>query len=227
MNNFYGIGYAGSSFFDTYFGTSNNTNSSSSSSWISGLGDLKMIQSGVYKKALKAYYKTQTANSDEETISGSGQADSNNNLSLVKAASAKLNKAASNLQNKDYSTVKAENLVDDVKDFVSSYNSTLSGTKNLNSYSILQTAVWTTEQMNISEGLLNKVGISIKEDNSLSLDEEKFKSAKSSDLKALFSGSGSLMSQIAQKASTMANQSANQLAVNSGKMLYNRFGTLN
>ncbi|MDY3909475.1 MAG: hypothetical protein SOZ48_07065 [Eubacterium sp.] len=227
MNNFYGIGYTGSSFFDTYFGTSNNTNSSNSSSWISGLGDLKMIQSGVYKKALKAYYKTQTANSDEETISGSGQADSNNNLSLVKAASAKLNKAASNLQNKDYSTVKAEDLVDDVKDFVSSYNSTLSGTKNLNSYSILQTAVWTTEQMNISEGLLNKVGISIKEDNSLSLDEEKFKSAKSSDLKALFSGSGSLMSQIAQKASTMANQSANQLAVNSGKMLYNRFGTLN
>lgn len=227
MNNFYGIGYTGSSFFDTYFGTSNNTNSSNSSSWISGLGDLKMIQSGVYKKALKAYYKTQTANTDEETISGSGQADSNNNLSLVKAASAKLNKAASNLQNKDYSTVKAEDLVDDVKDFVSSYNSTLSGTKNLNSYSILQTAVWTTEQMNISEGLLNKVGISIKEDNSLSLDEEKFKSAKSSDLKALFSGSGSLMSQIAQKASTMANQSANQLAVNSGKMLYNRFGTLN
>ena len=227
MNNFYGIGYTGSSFFDTYFGTSNNTNSSNSSSWISGLGDLKMIQSGVYKKALKAYYKTQTANSDEETISGSGQADSNNNLSLVKAASAKLNKAASNLQNKDYSTVKAEDLVDDVKDFVSSYNSTLSGTKNLNSYSILQTAVWTTEQMNISEGLLNKVGISIKEDNSLSLDEEKFKSAKSSDLKALLSGSGSLISQIAQKASTMANQSANQLAVNSGKMLYNRFGTLN
>ena len=227
MNNFYGIGYTGSSFFDTYFGTSNNTNSSNSSSWISGLGDLKMIQSGVYKKALKAYYKPQTANSDEETISGSGQADSNNNLSLVKAASAKLNKAASNLQNKDYSTVKAEDLVDDVKDFVSSYNSTLSGTKNLNSYSILQTAVWTTEQMNISEGLLNKVGISIKEDNSLSLDEEKFKSAKSSDLKALFSGSGSLMSPIAQKASTMANQSANQLAVNSGKMIYNRFGTLN
>ena len=186
-----------------------------------------MIQSGVYKKALKAYYKTQTANSDEETISGSGQADSNNNLSLVKAASAELNKAASNLQNKDDSTVKAEDLVDDVKDFVSSYNSTLSGTKNLNSYSILQTAVWTTEQMNISEGLLNKVGISIKEDNSLSLDEEKFKSAKSSDLKALFSGSGSLMSQIAQKASTMAIQSVNQLAVNSGKMLYNRFGTLN
>lgn len=66
MNNFYGIGYTGSSFFDTYFGTSNNTNSSNSSSWISGLGDLKMIQSGVYKKALKAYYKTQTANSDED-----------------------------------------------------------------------------------------------------------------------------------------------------------------
>ena len=80
--------------------------------------------------------------------------------------------------------------------------------------------------MNISEGLLNKVGITIGENNTLSLDEEKFKAANMSDLKALFSGSGSLADRVSQKASTMYNQSANQLAVNQGKMTYTMYGTL-
>ncbi len=131
------------------------------------------------------------------------------------------------MKNADYSKdAKPEDLLSKAKSFIDSYNSTLSTTKNMNSYSILQTAVWGTEQMNISEGLLNKVGISIGENNSLSIDEEKFKSAKMSDLKALFSGSGSLADRISQKASTMYNQSTNQLAVNQGKMMYTRFGKL-
>jgi hypothetical protein len=186
-----------------------------------------MIQSGVYKKALKAYYSSQDSDSDTDTISGSGTTDSKTKLSLVKSASQKLNKAAAALANKDYSTVGDDNedLLSDVKSFVSSYNSTLSGTKDLNSYTILQTAVWTTEQMNVSEGLLNKIGITVKDDNTLELDEDTFKSADRSDIKALFSGSGSLASRIAQKASTLTNQSANQIAVNSGKTLYTSYGT--
>jgi hypothetical protein len=192
-----------------------------------------MIQSGVYKKALKAYYSSQDSDSDADTISGSGTTDSKTKLSLVKAASQKLNKAAMTLVNKDYSSAKDEDkkdnedLLSDVKSFVSSYNSTLSGTKDLNSYTILQTEVWATERMSASEGLLNKVGITIKDDNSLELDEDTFKSADRNDIKALFSGSGSLAYQIAQKASTMTNQSANQIAVNSGKTLYTSYGTYN
>ena len=78
----------------------------------------------------------------------------------------------------------------------------------------------------LSEGLLNKVGISIDEKNNLTLDEETFKNAKMSDLKALFSGSGSLADRVGQKASTLFNQSTNQLAVNQGKNLYTMNGTL-
>ena len=89
---------------------------------------------------------------------------------------------------------------------------------------MLQTAVWATEQMNISEGMLNKVGITIKDDNTLSIDEEEFKKARTSDVKALFGGTGSLVSRVAQKASTLANQSNNQLAVNSGKSFYTMRG---
>ena len=49
---FYGIGGLGSSFFDTMLG---NSQTGSTSSLSSSLGDLRMIQSGAYKKALKAY----------------------------------------------------------------------------------------------------------------------------------------------------------------------------
>ena len=121
---------------------------------------------------------------------------------------------------------KAEDLLDKAKNFVSQYNSVLGTTKSMNSYSILQTAVWGTEQMNLSQGLLNKVGITINDDNTLSLDETKFKAANMSDLKALFSGSGSLADRVAQKASTLYNQSTNQIALNQGKSTYTMFGTL-
>lgn len=231
MNDFFGVG-SSSNVFDSYFGTSSN---SGSSSFLTGLGDLKMIQSGAYKKSLKAYYATQKSNksdesgatdSDKESIKDSGKADSKTQLSLVKSTSQKLYQNATALKNKDYSKkdFKTEDVLSDVKKFISSYNDTLNSTKKLNSYSILQTAVWSTEQMNTAEGLLNKVGINIKDDNTLEIDEDAFKKARTSDVKALFAGTGSLASRIAQKASTMANQSNNQLAVNSGKSFYTMRG---
>lgn len=231
MNDLYGLGSSGSSVFDTFFGTSSSSNSSS---MLTGLGDLKMIQSGAYKKSLKAYYATQkktdedgnTIDRDKESIRNSGKADSKTQLSLVKSSSKKLNEAATALKNKDYSNkdFKTEDVLSDVKKFISSYNETLNSTKKLNSYSILQTAVWTTEQMNQAEGLLNKVGITIKDDNTLELDEDAFKKARTSDVKGLFAGSSSLANRVAQKASTIANQSNNQLAINSGKSFYTMRG---
>lgn len=215
-NNFFGIGGFGSgSFMDSYFGTSSGGSSISSMS--SMLGDLSMIKSGMYKKALKSYYATQKAqaadsdNSDKESISKSGTADSNTTLSSIKSSSKKLYESAQKLQNTNYD---------------SDYNETLSTSKKLNSYSMLQTAVWATDQMNTAEGMLNKIGVSIKEDNTLAIDEEKFNKALNSDFKGLFSGYGSLASRISQKASTLYNQSANQMAVNQGKFAYTNYGTL-
>ena len=228
MSNFYGIGNDYSSLFNSMLG-GGSSYGSSGTSFLSSLGDLQMIQSGVYKKALTAYYKKAKeadADSDSESISGSGKADSNVKLSSLKSAANKLSDATAKLQKEDYSKVTGEDILDEAKNFVDSYNTTLNSTKNMNSYSILQTAVWMTEQMNTGEGLLNKVGISINADNTLSLDEDKFKEASSSDLKALFEGSGSFASRIASKASSLANQSANQLSVNNGYSMYNVLGKL-
>ena len=209
MNNMYGLGtYGASSFVDTFFGTS----STSGGSLLSSIGDLQMIQKGAYKKAMKAYVAKLKSSDSAETIKNSGTADSGTKLSGLNASYG--------------DNTKAEDLLDKAKNFVSQYNSVLGTTKSMNSYSILQTAVWGTEQMNLSQGLLNKVGITINDDNTLSLDETKFKAANMSDLKALFSGSGSLADRVAQKASTLYNQSTNQIALNQGKSTYTMFGTL-
>ena len=118
-----------------------------------------------------------------------------------------------------------EDMLDDVKSFVSNYNSTVNASKNLNSYSILQTTVWMTGAVKTSSGILDKMGISINEDNTLSLDEAKFKKAQLSTVKSAFS-SGSIASRISAKASSLSNQSANQIAENTGKKTYTSSGTI-
>ena len=173
MSGIYGWN-SGNSFMNSFFGTGG---SGSGPSLLSSLGDLQMIKSGAYKKAMKAYYANQVSQSktdgkDTDTISGSGTADSKVKLSNLKSSAQKLYESANALKNADYSKdAKPEDLLSKAKSFIDSYNSTLSTTKNMNSYSILQTAVWGTEQMNISEGLLNKVGISIGENNSVAFEE--------------------------------------------------------
>lgn len=222
MSDFFGISNNSSNIFNTFFGSS-----SSSTSGTMGLGDLKMIQSGAYKKALKAYYATQKDDNEENnSISNSGKADSDNSLSLVKSTAQSLNKASTDLKGLDFDTASDDEIKSKVQEFVDSYNSTLTSTKNMNSYSILQTEVWATKQIKVNEGLLNDVGIKIGEENKLSLDADKLKSADKSVLKSLFSGSGSLSSQIAQKSAALVNLSTNQLAVNSGKSTYTSNGTL-
>lgn len=216
-------------FFD-YMGTG-SSQSNSSSMLSSSLMDLQMIKSGSYKKALKAYYaknpvKKSEDSDSKESIKESGKADSAANLSTMKSASQKLNDSVAKLQKTDYSKVKSpEDMMDDVKNLVSSYNSTVNAAKNLNSYSILQTTVWMTGNVSKSSGILSKMGISVNEDNTLSLDEDKFKKAQMSTIKSVFSGGG-FASRLSQKASSLSLQSANQIAVNTGKKTYTSSGTI-
>ena len=112
----------------------------------------------------------------------------------------------------------------DAKAFVDAYNSTVNSTKKLNSYSILQTAVWGTERVGASEAALSDIGITIKEDNTLAIDEDKFSSADVGKIKSLFGGKGSLADQVSAKASAIVIQSTNQLSINSGKTIYSSSG---
>ncbi|MCI8793022.1 MAG: hypothetical protein HFG38_09515 [Eubacterium sp.] len=216
------------SFFDSYMRTGSANGSSSMLS--SSIMDLQMIKNGSYKKALKAYYAKNPVKKSEdskESIKDSGKADSAANLSTMKSASQKLNESVAKLQKTDYSKVESpEDMLEDVKSLVSSYNSTVNAAKNLNSYSILQTTLWMTGNVSKSSGILGKMGISINEDNTLSLDEDKFKNAQMSTIKSAFSSGVSFASRLSQKATSLSNQSANQIAVNTGKKTYTSSGTI-
>lgn len=230
--NMNGISFStSSSFFDTYFGAGSSKQSASSGvssllSQTSSLGDWRMINSGAYKKALKAYYAIND-DSKKNSISGSGSTDSQINLSTLKSSAKRLNETAKDLQKMDFSSGVTDKALEKAKEFVSNYNETLNTTKNMNSYSILQTEVWMTENAGARESMLKDVGISIKEDNTLSIDEEAFKKADAKKLSILFNGSDSFAAKVSGKASTLFNQSANQLAANQGRTLYTVDGAFN
>lgn len=225
MSSFFGIGNSSDTFMNTMFGTSSSNRTGSSLS--SSLGDLKMIQSGVYKKALQAYYEKNGTEDAKNTIANSGSADTNAQLSSTKSSSKKLADVANELKTTDFATAKSEDVIADVKDFVSNYNSTLNSAKKLNSYSILQTSVWMKEQTDHAESMLDKIGITIGADNTLTIDEDKLKAASMTDIKSVFGGSSSYGARVAIQASSIANQSGNQMALNMGKNTYNMNGYLN
>ena len=212
--------------YSTLFGGSSSSSSSSSLGWMSGLNDLNMINRGVYKKALNKMVEQEKAEKDADSISKSGSTDSEMSLSNLKSNATNLYKATKELRSTDFDSASDEDIEKKLQSFVNSYNSTLNTTKNLNSYGILQTAVWATEKVGYSEGLLNQAGITVNDDNTLSLDKDKLKAADKSTLKTLFSGSGSFVDQMNQKASALVNQATNQLASNTGRAIYSSSATL-
>ena len=211
------------------FGNSSSTTNNSSMSWMTGLNDLKMIQSGVYKKALRSVYENEDSDAVKSavwnTISKSGTTDSEKSLSNLKSDATGLYNATKELRNTNLDSASDDDIAKKVESFVNSYNKTLNDTKNLDSYSILQTQVWAVEKMESSESMLNKAGIKINADNTLSLDKEALKSADKSTLKTLFSGSGSLADNMNQKASALINQATNQISANTGRNLYDSSGS--
>lgn len=212
------------------FGGSQSTSDTGSMSWMSGIGDLKSIQSGAYKKALKSLYdkqdKSAVSDAVANTISGSGTSDSEKNLSNVKSSAVSLYNATKDLRSTNFDTASDEDVAKKVESFVKGYNSTLNATKKLDSYGILQTQVWAVEKLESAESMLGKAGITINADNTLSLDKDALKNADKATLKTLFSGSGSIADSMNQKASSIINQATNQLATNTGKAMYSSGGTL-
>ena len=208
---------------------STSSSSDSSLGWMTGLSDLKMIQSGVYKKALRSVYEEQGSDATREavanTISKSGTTDSEKSLSNLKSDATRLYNSSKDLRNTNFDSASDDDIAKKVESFVNSYNKTLNDTKKLDSYSILQTQAWAVEKMDSSESMLNKAGIKINSDNTLSLDKDALKSADKATLKTLFSGSSSLADNINQKASAIINQATNQIATNTGRNLYDSSGS--
>lgn len=87
-----------------------------------------------------------------------------------------------------YDTAK---IYDGVKKFVESYNGVIEATENSNTKSIASNYKILTNNTKVNASALSEIGITINEDNTLSLDETKFKNADMSSVKSLFNGTGS------------------------------------
>lgn len=190
------------------------------------LSDYTSIKNGSYKKLLKAYY-SETASEEVKSAaskktSTATSADSASTLSKVESAAGSLKEAADKLStigtkslfNKvDVTTTDKEGNKTTTKgydtdaiysaaaSFVDSYNSLIKSTGDVNATSITNKVSTLTGAAKSNSKLLEKVGITINSDNTLSIDKEKFTGADMSRVKSLFNGSSSF----AYKASAQAS----------------------
>ena len=178
------------------------------------LTDRSLIQSGVYQKMMKAYYAK---------LSAEGSADAGTkttSLKSIRKSSSDLKSAALALTGSAlYSAATSsdsDSLVLAVKDFISSYNSVLDGLDNVESTNVLRVGVNMVNSTESVKSQLNSVGITINSDNSLSLDETALSSSGTAALKALFAGSASYASSIAQKAGMILSNSSSSITSYAG-----------
>lgn len=199
------------------FTNMNQTNNSNSNmNLYSAFSEYSMVKSGVYKKLVKSYYEetgnkfinSTSTNSDSETTSKEAK-----QYTEIKSATDSLSKSTTALvtqgtkslfkaketKNVDESTgeettVKEYDMKaikEAVNSFIKEYNDTIDVASETDNQTILRNTLSMTKQTAVYESSLEKIGITINEDNSLSLNEETFNSADITSIKSLFNDSQS------------------------------------
>lgn len=212
----------------------NSLGSNSSSNSISGfnLSDYASIKNGSYGKLLKAYYAKQSDTSDKTTSKKDDNTSTETNKleqvasnasSLQDAASKLINKSSNSLfkekdittKNEDGSTTTEKGYDKDaiysaVNDFVSKYNSFIKSADNTSSTTINRENNSLANLVSGYKSSLGNVGISINTDNTLSIDETKFKAADMNQVKTLFNGNTSFAYSVSTKVSLMGTGASSE-----------------
>lgn len=216
-------------YFAGLFGTGTQSNNGLSSIY-SSLGDYGTIQRGAYKKLLSAYYKAASDDASDDDTKTSvkslvSSADKSEYSKTTKYASA-LSLASQELltsQNGDlYDEGKEDELVSKVKSFVSSYNTVLADAKKSDSTTVRNLATGMDNTAASYAKKLEAVGITVNEDNTLSVDEEKLKSADKVTVKNVLGSHSSFTGSTMKLASQISSTAT--AAVN-GFSTYSSFGT--
>lgn len=185
-----------------------NTSASGSAGNLSFLSDYAAIKNGSYGKLMKAYYAENGSGSVVKKLAQSSNSvskDDTETLTKVKSVTDDLKEAADKLLTKGGKSVwesdDMEKIYVAVDDFVKDYNSVLDTMDKTNSTSILNRAKSMVDNTAINKKLLSKVGITIGEDNSLSIDKKAFLEADKYTVKDLFSSNGSFAYRVSASAS--------------------------
>lgn len=210
---------------------SSRTSSGSSLGNLNFLSDYYSIKNGSYGKLLKAYYNkvgntsasnTENTKDTSSKLSTSLAEDSAKTLTAIdksadqlkESADALINKGEKSLFTEKEVTTKNEDgtttttkeydmdaIYSAVSDFVSDYNNLIDDVDDSNASSVQNAASNMTNITGLYSRTLSQVGITVGEDNKLTLDEETFKAADMSKLKSIFNESPSFAYSISSQAS--------------------------
>ncbi len=222
--------------FNSFFGTSSSDGSTSGASW---LGEYASIKNGSYGKLAKAYYAKKSGTDEKTTKAEQKEKQQTDNRiattadTLKSAASATID-VASLFEKKELTVTKDDGTTEKkndydydaiykaVKRFADSYNEMLTQGEKSEKTGVLSPTAHMVSATLKNSRLLTEAGITVNKDNSLSVDEDKLKSAKITTLKSLFHGKNSYADQISSKASLISNAAKNSA---NAKKTYKKSGT--
>ncbi len=200
---------------------STSTNGSFTSGLYSSLSEYSTIKTGAYKKLLTSYYnKTDSSNKTSQTgtkyqVKGNTSIEKKQ-LTEVKDAADNLYSVASKLTDtssskslfKNADSVTGE-ISSTVKKFVNNYNTLLDEAGDTSNSKVTGKVSFMTNQTNAYKSSLEKVGITINDDKTLTVDEDKLAKADIADVKKLFNGSSSMAYQTFVRASSISSAAEN------------------
>ena len=217
MASFFGISGNNDSFFSSMFGTSGSNSSTSSASNI--FSDYASIKNGTYSKLLKTYYAKNPVSRDSNgkistsvSTSASASAKDAKALTAAKDNALDLKDSLKKLSQKSTYEKDTEEVMKSVKAFVEKYNSVIKGAEDINNTSVLRSTLWMTNTTAKNTSLLEDIGIKINSDNTLSLNEDKFKEADMTNVKSLFMGEAGYGASVSSRASSVAIYAAQAAA---------------
>lgn len=239
------------------FSSLNSSSSNSSSSMgsltsdILGISysDYASIKSGSYFKLMKAYYGEGLSSEVTEAVSTSTSKDDTKTLARIESSAEDLKESADALLEKGTDSLfktktvtgedgKAETVYDTeaiykaVNKFVDDYNSLVSVATDAKTSNISSAAERLTNLADYNEKALEKIGITINEDNELEIDKETFMGADMQNVKNLFQERASFAYQVSTQASMINYYAENEASKSntygsSGTYTYNyNTGTL-
>lgn len=220
------------------------------------LGEYASIKNGSYAKLMKAYYSKDSSASvkslakdsakNKEVTSEEAKALTrvqSTTDALKESADALLVKGSKSVFEKKDITATDDNGVETttkeydadaiykaVNSFVTSYNQVINALNDVSNSTITNRATNMVNHSIANLKMLNKIGISINADSTLSLDKDTFMKADMSKVQVLFQGNGSYGYQVSAQASMInfaADNAASKAGTYTGNGTYSNYSTGN
>ena len=231
---------------------SNLGTKNSSGANLNFLSDYAAIKNGSYGKLMKAYYRETGSDSVKNQTNKNNNANTTTATEEEKKSLAKVDTATDALKesadalvetgkksvfNKKEITTKDENGVEKtteeydteaiykaVNSFVNNYNSVISAVDDAGNERVTDKAVTMANATAANIKTLNKLGITMNEDSTLSLNKDTFMKANMNTAKSMFNGVGSYGYRVSAQASRINATADNEASKSS---MYNTNGTVN